>query len=831
MMKHYIGIDLGTTNSAICSYDGDVVKTYKSPEQHSVTPSAIYITRRGKLYGARAYPMSAFQPQNTATKFKRLMGTNTPITIPAMKITMTPEECSAEILRVLFGYLPEDIRNDPDTGTVITVPAAFNQMQRDATLAASELAGIGKVALMQEPVAAVMSVMRKRKHDGMFLIYDLGGGTFDIALAESISGRVSLLEHGGISMCGGSDIDKVLVDNVVKPWLVDKFSLPEGFSIDQRYQSIIRYATYAAELAKIDLSSKEESKIFMDESEIKLKDQSGNEIYLDIPITRKTLNELIEHQITETIEATREVLNRAQLTTNDIERIVFIGGPTQYKPIRDLVSFQLGIAPDTQVDPMTAVAEGAAIYAESIDWSTARRSRKTSRGSISAGGILDIRFEYISRTSDTKARIAVRSSGKILPGTQFQIDNLDTGWTSGRLELKDGTNLDLTLTKNGENQFKVFVFDPQGGPIKLEQSAIIITRTSATIDAIPASHSIAVEVRESLTSSARTLDYLVHKGESLPCKGRKAYRASEALRANGPGSIRFNLYENDIDASVDDSEPVGCIKITGQDFDEGIIQPGDELICEFEMSDSGKIYINISIPTIGATIDRDFYSRQEGQVDYSNAGMQIIDESNRIQARIDDISDKVNDSRLEIARDKLQNAHELIEAMGDPEDCKRASENVKSAKKLLSQVRIENLSDARQSELDRMTSFFNKHIREIAKSSEINVFENMAKTAARVKSNTKSNEFEDIIDRMKGMNWQILWRQEWFVIEKFKTFANQDYMFTDKALFKQLVQSGNEALKKDDLDKLRKIVVQLYGIRINVDSSDSIIELSNILKG
>lgn len=830
-MKHYIGIDLGTTNSAICSYDGDTVKNYKSPEQHSVTPSAIYISRRGKLYGARAYPMSAFQPQNTATKFKRLMGTNTPITIPAMKITMTPEECSAEVLRVLFSYLPEDIRNDPDTGTVITVPAAFNQMQRDATMAASELAGIGKVALMQEPVAAVMSVMRSRKHDGMFLIYDLGGGTFDIALAESISGRVSLLEHGGISMCGGSDIDKILVDNVVKPWLVDNFSLPEGFSIDQRYQSIIRYATYAAEQAKIELSSKDESKIFMDEAEIKIKDQSASDIYIDIPITRQILNQLIEHQISETIEATREVLNRAQLTPNDIERIVFIGGPTQYKPIRDLVSFQLGIAPDTQVDPMTAVAEGAAIYAESIDWSTARRSRKTSRGSISGGGILDVRFEYISRTSDTKARIAVKSSGILLPGTQFQIDNLDTGWTSGRLELKDGTNLDLALTKNGENLFKVFVFDPQGGPIRLDQSSIVITRTSATIDAIPASHSIAVEVRESLTSSARTLDYLVHKGDSLPCKGRKSYRSSEALRANGPGSIRFNLFENDIDSSVEDSEPVGCIKITGEDFDEGIIQPGDELICDFEMSDSGKLYINISVPSIGATIDKDFYSRQEGQINYSTAGKQIIEEGNRILLRIDDMSGNINDSRLETARAKLQNAYELVDSMGDPEDCKRAAEDVRGAKKILSQVRIENLNTARQADLDYMISFFNDHIRGIAKTSEINVYENMTKTAARVKSNTKSNEFEDIIDRMRGMNWQILWRQDWFVVGRFKKFVQQEYMFTDKVLFKQLVQLGNDAVKKDDMDKLRKVVGQLYGIRINIDSSDSIIELSNILKG
>lgn len=208
-MKNFVGIDLGTTNSAICSYDGSETRIWKSPEQNDVTPSAIYIDRRSKYLGKRAYDSAPYNPDNAATLFKRLMGTSTPIHFSAMNLTKTPEECSAEILKLLFGYLPEEIRNDPDTGTVITVPAAFNQMQKDSTMQAARMAGIGRVALMQEPVAAVMSVMRARTTDGMFLIYDLGGGTLDVAIAESIGGRVNLLAHGGIAMCGGRDFDRV----------------------------------------------------------------------------------------------------------------------------------------------------------------------------------------------------------------------------------------------------------------------------------------------------------------------------------------------------------------------------------------------------------------------------------------------------------------------------------------------------------------------------------------------------------------------------------------------------------------------------------------------
>ncbi len=124
---NYIGIDLGTTNSAICSYDGSEVKVYKSPEQHSVTPSAIYIDRRGRYYGASPTTRRHSRPDNVALFFKRFMGTDTPIAIPAAELVLSPENSSAEILRYIYAYLPEEIRSSEATGTVITVPAALTR--------------------------------------------------------------------------------------------------------------------------------------------------------------------------------------------------------------------------------------------------------------------------------------------------------------------------------------------------------------------------------------------------------------------------------------------------------------------------------------------------------------------------------------------------------------------------------------------------------------------------------------------------------------------------------------------------------------------------------
>jgi molecular chaperone DnaK len=611
-MKTFIGIDLGTTNSAICSYDGSETRIWKSPEQNDVTPSVIYIDRRGNKYvGKRAYDSAPHSPDNAAMLFKRLMGTSTPIELPAVGITMSPEECSAEVLKTLFGYLPEEIRNSPDTGTVITVPAAFNQMQKDATMQAASMAGIGKVALMQEPVAAVMSVMRARNADGMFLIYDLGGGTLDIAVAESISGRVNLLAHGGIAMCGGRDFDRVLVDNIVHPWLIENFDLPEDFTVNPTFNSLTRLAIWATERAKFELSAREDAVISLSETEARVRDLNGKEIYLDIPLQRDIYDKLIAERVSESIDAARETLLKAGITPHDLERIVFVGGPTNYKPLRDRVAFELGIPGSTDVNPMTAVAEGASLFAESIDWRSQSRSRKNTRGQISSGGGLDLTFIYEARTPDVKAKIAVQLAGQVASGSEFQIDSIDTGWTSGRLPLKHGATIDVTLTKSGDNTFKVFVFNSVGGPVALEQDKIIITRTAATVDAIPASHAICVEALDKL-GGRPIADCLVKAGDHLPVKGKRLYKAGESLKAGATGSLNFILWEGDIEDPIKDNRPIGALKITGSDFDDGVIPAGADLECDYEIRDSGHIIIEVSVPCIGGMFNsagKNFYSR------------------------------------------------------------------------------------------------------------------------------------------------------------------------------------------------------------------------------
>ena len=812
-MKNFVGIDLGTTNSAICSYDGTNTRIWKSPEQNDVTPSAIYIGRIGrrenKYFGQRAYDAAPRSPGNAATLFKRFMGTNTQVEFSAAGVTLTPEECSAEILKVLFGYLPEEIRNDPDTGTVITVPAAFNEMQKDATEKAATMSGIGKVALMQEPVAAVMSVMRSRKTDGMFLIYDIGGGTTDIAIAESIGGRVNLLAHGGIQMCGGRDFDRSLVDNVVRPWLLETFNLPEDFSVNPTFKSLNRLAAWVAERAKIELSSREEAVIRLDEMEAQTQDLNGDEIYLDIPLRRDDYTPLIVERVNETINAARETLSGAGLTPHDLECIVWVGGPTNgYKPLRDQVSFELGIPGDMAVNPMTAVAEGAGLFAESIDWSSQSRARKAIRGEISSHGQLNVTFRYTARTPTDTAHIGIQLEGQAAPGCEFEIDNVETGWTSGRLRLKHGVTVEVALTKDGENTFRVSAFDPIGEPISLDQNEIVITKTAAVVDAIPASHSIALEVLDKI--NGRSVPYwMVRKGDSLPKKGKVVVKAIESLKTGSSDSLNFKLWEGEIEAPITDNRFIGKLPITGEDFDYGVISIGAELECEYEIWDSGNLYIEVSVPSIGATFnsDKNFYSANDGKIDLASVSdrKEIADEVAETMNRIDEVREAVDDPKLDRVRQRLLTAVALNPDETDAENVQEANESVLEAKRILDQVREDSpQGEFRQVELTRVVSSF-EHVRQYARCISSGIaapadtrFDKLTETAQHVIDNNDS-DFEEYLAELRKKNSNLHWSQPWFLIEQFKHLSRspQRVADKDKERFEELVAIGSKFLPKD----------------------------------
>ena len=815
----FIGIDLGTTNSAITSFDGKNTRVWKSPEQNDVTPSVIYIAKRGgRFYGKKAYDNAPLNPENTAQLFKRLMGSSTKIKVA--DIEMTPEECSAEILRTLFGYLPEDVRNDKKTGTVITVPAAFNQMQKNATKEAAFSAGINKVALIQEPVAAIMSVAKQQNINGLFVVYDFGGGTFDVSIAERAGNKINLLTNDGIAFCGGRDFDKLLLDNIVVPWLKNNFNLPEGFRINEKYAKLIRMATWATEQAKIELSAKETASVQLDESVIRCSDESGNEIYLDVPLSREQYNNLIFPKIDETIEKTREVISNVGLKPEDINYVVFVGGPTQYKPLRNRVSQQLGIAPSTDVNPMTAVSEGAAIYAESVDFEKAKGGQKADKGIIKAQSF-GLEFRYNARTSSDKAKIAVvfKNADKL----NFVFKSQNTGWTSGKLTLSSGSIVTVDLTEMGENSFSVQCFDETGAEVKLPESNITIAKTLINIGKIPCAHSVGVELEDPVTGKP-ILDYLIKKDDLLPKNGTVKYKTTKRISAGSNDSISFKLWEGEIADPVEYNRFIGEISISGNSFEYGIIPVGSEIVCDYTFSDSGNIETKVTVPSVGITETKDSYDRLSGQIDFNNDDTKIVNEAQSVLEKIEELSKNIFDEKLDEAAIKIRAYLDRSDDL-DAEDLQTLFEITQTGKGVVASFMRENKAIVWQQDLDSAMDGFSDLESNATESQKNMIYKLQDNIQRAIEANSPTAE--KLLAQLHDAIAKVAFNNDDIFYAIFASMAQNPQEFTNQALFNQLVNQGCQCIQSKDINGLKSVLQRMIQIRIPQEGSD----VDTMLKG
>lgn len=821
----FIGIDLGTTNSSITSFDGKETRIWKSPEQNDVTPSVIYINKRGgKVYGQSAYNNEPRDPGNTAKLFKRLMGTNTKIHFNYNNLEMTPEECSTEILRTLFSYLPEDIRNDEKTATVITVPASFNQMQKDATKQAAYNAGINKVALIQEPVAAIMSIARVQKINGLFVVYDFGGGTFDVSIAERTGNNVNLLTNDGIAFCGGRDFDKLLFDNVVIDWLYKNFNLPKDMRTNSKYASLLRMAIWATEKAKIELSAKDSATIRLDENEINCTDEDDKEIYLDIDISRDVYNNLIFPKVDETIEKTREIIRNSSLKPEDINYIVFVGGPSNYKPLRDRVSQQLGIPTSFDVNPMTVVSEGAAIYAESIDFTNEKGGQKTSKGILKSGDF-GLEFRYNARTSADKAKVAVvyKNSSKL----EFVFKNIETGWNSGKMALDNQSIVNLDLYNQGDNTFIVECYN-DGNEVKLENNKIVITKTLVNIGNIPAAHSVGVELEDPITHKP-TLDYLITKDELLPKSGVVKYKTTKRISAGSSDFISFKLWEGEIKEPIEYNRFIGDIKIDGHAFEYGIIPVGSVIECSYTFNDSGNIDIKITVPSVGITLNgENFYNRLSGQINFDTDVDDIIDDANSIIEKIDEVNEKGFDEKLSELSSKM---NEYINKENlDTEETQSLFELTQQSKSSLATYMKKNQTLVWQKELDDQIGLY-ETVKEKATPAQQKQIENL-KESIQSAINAKNIQAEILLKELGKIIAGIMLNNDETFVLIFLSMLQSPQDFTDQDLFNQLAMQGKIAIENNNISELRNIVARMSQIMIRRKGSelDDMLNKSGITK-
>ena len=836
-MRNYVGIDLGTTNSAIAIYDGTRCQVRKSTKHtEDVTPSAIYYGRRGGRYiGRRAYENSFVEPDRTALHFKRLLGTKTKIEIEGAGRPLTPEECSAEILRTLWGYLPEEVRNE-QPGTIITTPAAFNQMQKNATKEAAEAANIGQIALLQEPVAAVMSILQQGATNGMFMVYDLGGGTLDIAVAEAHDGHVNLLAHGGVSMHGGKDWDRAIMDNVVKPWLTNRYNLPKNMRQIEKYKNLLRAALRRTEEAKIALSSQPETMFepleggqgYQD-----IEDEKGEIIELeeDLKLSRDKLNQLIKAKIGESVVTATETLKEAGVTSEDIEKIVFVGGPTNYAPLREAVCYQLGIRGSTEVNPMTAVAEGAAIYAESVEWDGDTTQRKSSRGTTASRGALGVELAYTKRSAEEHGQIKAKLKDKAQLDATLEVSSEDTGWSSGRVPVGTGASIKVPLSKWGENRFVVDVRDADGECIALEEDAITIVRTAVAVEGIPASHSIGVEVQDRI-GGTMTIEWLVRKGDNLPSQGTRTFRAGARVRQGSTDWLLFKLCEGESD-NPKYNRPIGALRIEGGDFDDGQIEKGAELECIYSVDNGGTVRIEVQVPSISASFGegRNFYAHQEGQVDLHGDRQRVKDEAQATLTEARKLQDQIGSETLDKVIDKLERTVAQNTEEADIDEVQEIRETMLEAQRAIGKTRQENRQQTRRMDLDETVAAFGGKMRSLASAAEQRQIDTLVRTAQEA-IEEDDPDFEKQHEELEGRVYGLLWRNDGFVVAYFRWLCQRPQEFTDQQRFWRLASEGKKAVERSDVAHLRqRVLPALRSIQYERSDRVDLAEAANILRG
>ncbi len=347
-MSKIIGIDLGTTNSCVSVMDGGECKVITNPEGNRTTPSVVAYKNGERIVGDAA-KRQVVTNKNTISSVKRLMGTNEKVELEGKQYT--PQEISAMILQYLKGYA-EDYLGEKVDKAVITVPAYFNDAQRQATKDAGKIAGLEVERIINEPTAAALAYgIDKTDKEQKVLVYDLGGGTFDVSILELADGTFEVLSTNGDTHLGGDDFDNVVVD-----WMVDTFKKENGVDLSKDAMAMQRLKE-AGEKAKKDLSGMVQTQISLPF----ISAGADGPLHFEETLTRAKFDEMTKHLVDRTMEPVRNALRDAGLTKNDIHQVLLVGGSTRIPAVQEAVKNVLGKEPNRSVNPDEVVAMGAAI--------------------------------------------------------------------------------------------------------------------------------------------------------------------------------------------------------------------------------------------------------------------------------------------------------------------------------------------------------------------------------------------------------------------------------------------------------------------------------------
>ena len=798
------GIDLGTTNSAIAVLQGVTMEIIKNNADADITPSAVSIDKRGAVQvGQRAKNRIIDAPDDAYVEFKRRMGSEHVYHFKSSGQSHRPEDLSAEVLKSLRADVQQR-RGESVEACVITVPAAFELHQCAATRKAAQLAGFKESPLLQEPVAAALACgFQADKQKAYWLVYDFGGGTFDAAIIKAEEGTIHVVNHGGDNFLGGSDIDWVIVEQVLAPRLLAEFPLPDFTRGNPAWRAVFAKLKRAAEIAKIDLSRGERATL----ESCKFANNGSGELEFECELTRAEVVKAAEPVIRRSVEICKRVLKEKNLSKEAIEKVILVGGPTLAPYFREMLASELGIPLDYSADPLTVVARGAAVFA-----GTQRLNLRAATPVAADEFSVDLKHKPVGM--DSAPMVGGKISGaatKDFTGFILELVNPKTQWRSGKIAVRpDGVFMASLHAERGErNVFALELFDAGGQKRKVNPDSLTYT-IGAVVEEQPLINSMGIALANN------EYDRFFEKGRGLPLRTTRVYRTINSIRQGQSGELlKIPIIEGENEAG-DRNRLIDYLKISATEIRRDL-PANSEVEVTLSIDTSRLIRAKAYVPLL----DEEFDATIDLKRSDPNPGLlseECEAEVNRLQAlraKAREASGESADELLEEldASQLLQEIKQsLASAKGDPDAAAKCEKRLLELK-----LKLDATTDAlewpalvvRARNLEtQVRSLLAQHSTPATERKGAELFGEVQQVIAE----KRLERLRRKIEQMKGLYTEIVWENPSFWTGYFTHLEQHRRQMREAALAEQLLNQGRAFLDHNNLPGLRQVALQLQSL-------------------
>lgn len=629
------GIDLGTTNSAIARMENGESVIKQTKIGMDTLPSCVYFSKNKKgeralrigmkakdsVYSDAITALSKNEPPKEFgyLEFKREMGSDKKYSNENMpKEYYSPEELSAEVLKELKSLINDETVNS----VVITVPAMFTAIQKDATMKATRIAGFKQCELLQEPIAACMAYgLSSEKKDGKWLVFDFGGGTFDAALVKVEDGILTVFDTEGDNYLGGKNLDEAVVNKILIPSLKEDYSLSSYETTEWKKKALMDALKGPAEELRIALSFADSADYSTYDRNLNMgQDDNGEDIDLEITITKDQLIDAIGEQYQKAVNICKNLLVRNGLTGKDLSSLILVGGPTYSPIIRDMLKKEVTQNVDTSINPMTAVARGAALYASTIDANINEAEiKKEAKADIV---FLQVGYESTSVESSEWVSISIdkEKTGNNSPNElSIELQRADGAWRSDRISVDtNGNVIEAFLLEGKPNTFKVKAYNQQGNAVEVFPSEFTIIQ-GVKVGAAPLPYHIGIAVYNDIKKRGVFLPVKgLEKNKPLPAVGVVPDRkTTQALRPGvSTDVLSIPVYQGALEAEGKTAAlnmQISNVVVTGDDVEQ-LIPENSNVEITLHVNSSEMMTMEVYFPSVDFTVKKELdLSRRESR--------------------------------------------------------------------------------------------------------------------------------------------------------------------------------------------------------------------------